>query len=72
MTQKSTKIFINEIFSKPSKKNYATNKTDVYHNDDTWSLDILDLRDYGPEKLRGYRYDLVVIAISVKSVLQFL
>ena len=50
MTQKTIKIFINEIYSKPSKKNYSTNKTDVYHIDDMWSLDISDLKDYGPEK----------------------
>ena len=29
--------------------------------DDIWSLDILDLNDYGPENNRGYRYVLVVI-----------
>ena len=34
MTQKNIKIFINEIYSKPPKKNHATNKTDVYHIDD--------------------------------------
>ena len=61
MTQKNIKIFINEIYSKPPKKNYITKKTDVYHIDDTWSLDILDLKDYGPENNRGYRYVLVVI-----------
>ena len=61
MTQKNNKIFINEIYSKPPRKNYPTNKTDVYHIDDTWSLDILDLKDYGPENNRGYRYVLVVI-----------
>ena len=61
MTQKNIKIFINEIYSKPPKKYYATNKTDVYHIDDTWSLDILDLKDYGPENNRGYRYVLVII-----------
>ena len=49
MSQKSVQIFINEIYSKPPKKNYATNKTDVYHIDDFWSLDILDLKNYGPE-----------------------
>ena len=32
-----------------------------YHIDDTWSLDILDLKDYGPENIRGYRYVLVII-----------
>ena len=61
MTQKDIKIFINEIYSKPPKKYYATNKTDVYYIDDVWSLDILDLKDYGPENNRGYRYVLVVI-----------
>ena len=61
MTQKNIKIFINEIYSKGPKKNYATNKTNVYHIDDIWSLDILDLKDYGPENNRGYRYVLVVI-----------
>ena len=61
MTQKNIKIFINEIYSKPPKKNYATNKTDVYYIDDIWSLDILDLKDYGAENNRGYRYVLVTI-----------
>ena len=61
MTQKNIKIFINEIYSKPPKKYYPTNKTDVYYIDDIWSLDILDLKDYGPENNRGYRYVLVTI-----------
>ena len=61
MTQKNIKIFINEIYSKGPKKNYATNKTDVYFIDDIWSLDILDLKDYGPQNNRGYRYVLVII-----------
>ena len=50
MMQKTIRIIINEIYSKPPKMNYATNKTDVYHTDDIWSLDIKDLIDYGPEK----------------------
>ena len=61
MTQKNIKILINEIYSKPPKKNYITNKTDVYYIDDIWSLDILDLKDYGAENNRGYRYVLVTI-----------
>ena len=61
MIQKNIKIFINEIYSKPPKKNYITNKTDVYHVDDIWSLDILDLKDYGSKNNRGYRYVLVTI-----------
>ena len=61
MTQKNIKLFINEIYFKPPKKYYATNKTDVYHIDDIWSLDILDLKDYGPENNKNYRYVLVII-----------
>ena len=61
MTQENIKIFINEICSKQPEKSYATNKTDVYHNDDIWSLDILDLKDYGPENNRGYIGVLVII-----------
>ena len=61
MTQKNIKIFIDEIYSKPPKKNYATNKTNVYYIDDIWSLDILDLKDYGPENNRGYRYVFVIL-----------
>ena len=61
MSQKNIKIFISEIYSKPPKKNYATNKTNVYHIDDIWSLDILDLKDYGSENNKNYRYVLVII-----------
>ena len=45
MTQRTIKIFIHEIFSKPPKKNYNTKKTADYHIDDKWSLEILDLKD---------------------------
>ena len=61
MTQKNIKKFINEIYSKPSQKNCITKKTDVYHIDVIWSLDILDLKDYGPENNHTYRYVLVII-----------
>ena len=61
MTRKNIKIFINKIYSKPPKRNYPTNKTDVYHIDDIWSLNILDLKDYGPKNNKGYRYVLVLI-----------
>ena len=61
MTQISIKIFINEIYSTGPKQNYITSKTDVYHIDDIWSLDILDLNDYRLEKSRCYRFILVII-----------
>ena len=55
MPQKAIKNFLDEIYSKPPKKNYVTIKTDVYHLYDNWSLGILDLKDYGSETNRGYR-----------------
>ena len=61
MTKKTNKIFINEIYSKPPKNDYTRNKTNVRHIDDVWSLVILDLKDYRPEKFRGYRYALLAI-----------
>ena len=67
MTQKSIKIIINKIYSKPPKKNYGTNKTVVYHFDNIWSLDILDKKDYGPENNKGYRCVLVIIDNFPKS-----
>ena len=59
-SEKHQNIYKRNLFQ-TTKKNYAINKTDVYHIDDTWSLDILDLKDYGPENNRGYRYVLVTI-----------
>ena len=61
MTQKTITTFMNEIFSKPPKKIYMTDKTVVHHIDDIWSLDISDLEDYGSENNTGYRYVLVLI-----------
>ena len=61
MTQKNIKTFINKIYSKPPKKYYPTNKTNVYYIDDIWRLDIIDVKDYGRENNRGYRYVLVTI-----------
>ena len=56
-----TKIFIDEIYSKPPNKNYSTNKTIIKSIDDTWSSDLLDMNDYGIKNNKGYRYILVVI-----------
>ena len=61
MTQKNIKLFVDENYSKPRKKIYITNKTDVYHTDDICSLDILDLKDYGPGNNKIYRFVLIVI-----------
>ena len=55
------KIFIDEIYCKPPKKIYPTNKTIIKSIDDTWSSDLLDMNDYNPINNKGYRYILLVI-----------
>ena len=61
MTQETIKNFLNEISNKGPKQNYVTNKTNVYHIDDIWSLDILELKFYSPESSKVWRYVLVVM-----------
>ena len=61
MTQKTIETFVNEVYSKPHKMNFTTNKTDVYYIDNIWSSDILDSKDYGSGNNRIYRHVLVVI-----------
>ena len=61
MKKDITKIFIDEIYSKPPNKIYPTNNTIIKSIDDTWSSDLLDMNDYGPKNNNGYRYILVVI-----------
>ena len=45
MKKDLTKIFFDEVYSKPPKKNYPTNKTIIKSIDDTWSSDLLDMND---------------------------
>ena len=61
MKKDLTKIFINEIYDRPAKRVYSTNKTIVKSIDDTWSADLLDLVDYGVKNNSGYRFILVII-----------
>ena len=56
-----TEIFIDEIYDRAPRKVYSTNKTVVKSIDDTWSVDLLDLVDYGLKNNRGYCYDFVII-----------
>ena len=37
-----------EIYAKPPKKIHLIIKSDVYYLDDTWNLDLLDMKYYGP------------------------
>ena len=61
MKRDLTKIFIEEIYSKPPKKKYPTKKIVYNLIDEIWSIDLLDLNDYKTSNNRRYRYILRVI-----------
>ena len=53
--QQLIEFFIDEIYSKPPKKNYETNRTLLKSIDDTWSADLLQMDGYG---VKNYKYTL--------------
>ena len=55
------KIIIDEIYSKPPKKNYPTNKIVYNHIDEIWSIDLADMIDYKISNNKGFRYIFVII-----------
>ena len=56
-----TKIFIDEIYSTPPKKNYPTNKIIYNHINQIWSIDLADMIDYKISNNKGYRYIFIII-----------
>ena len=56
-----TKIFIDEIYSRPPMKNYPTNKIIHNHIDEIWSIDLADMIDYKISNNKGYRYIFIII-----------
>ena len=56
-----TKIFINEIYSIPPRKNYPTNKIVYNHIDDIWSIDLTDMMGYKISNNKGFKYTFVIV-----------
>ena len=56
-----TKIFIDEIYSTPPRKNYPTNKIVYNKIDEIWSIDLADFSDYKTSNNKGFRYIFIVI-----------
>ena len=56
-----TKIFTDEIYSTPPRKNYPTNKMVYNHIDEIWSIDFADLIVYRISKNKGFWYIFVII-----------
>ena len=56
-----TKIFIDEIYSKPPSRNYETNEIVYNPIDEIWSIDLADMIDYKISNNKGYRYIFIII-----------
>ena len=61
MKKDLTMIFVDQIYSKPPKKNYPTNKIVYNHVDEIWSIDLADFSDYKTSNNKGFRFIFVVI-----------
>ena len=56
MKKDSTKIFIDEIYSKPPRRNYPNNKIPHNYIDEIWSNDLAHMIDYKISNNKGFRY----------------
>ena len=61
MKKELTNIFIDEIYSKPPKRNYPSNKRIYNHVYEIWSLDLADMVDYKVSNNKGIRYIIIKI-----------
>ena len=61
MKRDLTKIFVDEIYSKPPLRNYPNKKIVYNHNDEIWSIDLADMIDYKTSNNKGYRYIFIII-----------
>ena len=55
------KIFIDEIYSSPPRKNYPTNKIAYIFINEIWSIDLADFSDYKTSNNKGFRYIFIII-----------
>ena len=55
------KIFTDENYSTPPRKNYPTNKIVYNHIDDIWSIDLADMIDYKISNNKGFRFSFIII-----------
>ena len=50
----SIKIFNDEVYRKPPRKNYPTNKILYNHIDEIWSNDLADMVDHKNSNNKGF------------------
>ena len=67
MVRRYISVFRNGTYGKPPKKEFASYETDVWYDDASRVMGILDFNFYGLKNIRGYRYILVSIDNSSKN-----
>ena len=60
MKKDLTKKFFDEIYSKPPRKTYPTNKIIYSHVEEIWSIDLADMIDYKISFNKGFRYIFII------------
>ena len=61
MKKDLTKIFLDEIYFFPSKKNYETNKVVYNHIDEIWSIDLTHMIHFKISNNKRCRYIFIII-----------
>ena len=61
-------MFINEIYSKPPRKHYETNKVIFKYIDEIWSIDLADMIDYKTSNNKRFRHIFIIIDNFSKSL----
>ena len=68
MKRDLTKIFINEIYSKPPGKNNETNKIIYNYIEEIWFIDLADKIYYKTSNNIGFRHIFIIINIFSKHL----
>ena len=54
------KVFIDENYSEPPRKNYPNSEILYNHIDEIWSIDLVDMVDYKSSNKKGCRYIFII------------
>ena len=62
MLRRSSVFFGKKIFGSLPEKNYVSSETDFNYIEETWGMDLIDLKDYGQKilKLLGITQKLLI------------
>ena len=61
MKNELIRTFVDEIYYKPPKKNYETNKIVFNYIDEIWSIDLANMLYYKISNNKGFMYIFVII-----------